>query len=71
MLKTIMIEKPFKRVCLGGTFDHLHDGHRNLLKRAASMGVHVFIGLSTDALLKSKKHRDKIQIPPLEKGKCL
>jgi pantetheine-phosphate adenylyltransferase len=55
------IQKPFKLVGLGGTFDHLHDGHRFLLKTAAKVGEHVAIALATEKLLKNKKHRDKLE----------
>ena len=36
------------RVCMGGTFDILHIGHRNLLIRASDEGDEVLIGLTTD-----------------------
>ena len=37
-----------KRVCLGGTFNIVHDGHVALLKKAFEVGELVFIGLTTD-----------------------
>lgn len=55
------VKKPFNNVCLGGTFDHLHDGHRKLLAKAFSMANHVYIGLTTDALLTHKRYKDKIE----------
>ena len=46
------------RVCLGGTFDILHKGHKKLIdvafKTAGKKGF-VFIGLSNIELLKNKK----------------
>lgn len=42
-------------VGLGGTFDHLHDGHKLLLKTALKLSKKVVIGLTTDVLLKKKK----------------
>lgn len=46
-----------KKVITYGTYDLLHRGHINLLKRAKSMGDHLTVGLSTDEFnqLKSKK----------------
>lgn len=37
-----------KKVLTYGTFDLLHSGHINLLKRAKELGGHLTVGLSTD-----------------------
>lgn len=37
-----------KRVITYGTFDILHVGHINLLKRAKELGSYLMVGLSTD-----------------------
>lgn len=46
-----------KKILTYGTFDLLHCGHINLLKRARELGDHLTVGLSTDKFdrLKSKK----------------
>lgn len=46
-----------KKVITYGTYDLLHRGHVNLLKRAKSLGDHLTVGLSTDGFnsLKNKK----------------
>ena len=43
------------RVCVGGTFDILHVGHRNLLIRASEEGDEVLIGLTTDVRAKQSR----------------
>ena len=60
-MKNDQIKKPFELVGLGGTFDHLHDGHKLLLKTAAKLGDHVAIALATEELLKNKKYRNKLE----------
>ena len=46
-----------KRVITYGTFDLLHYGHINLLKRAKALGDYLIVGLSTDEFnaIKGKK----------------
>lgn len=43
-----------------GTFDLLHVGHVNLLRRARAMGDHLVVGLSTDAF-NALKHKRATQ----------
>lgn len=45
------------RILTYGTYDLLHFGHINLLKRAKQLGNHLIVGLSTDEfnILKEKK----------------
>lgn len=46
---------------MGGTFDHLHDGHKYLLKIALNISNFVEIGLTTQELLKNKKAASKLE----------
>jgi pantetheine-phosphate adenylyltransferase len=46
---------------MGGTFDHLHDGHKFLIKTALLFSKKIVIGLATENLLKKKKHTEKIE----------
>ncbi len=48
-----------KRVLTYGTFDLLHIGHINLLRRAKAMGEHLTVGLSTDEF-NTLKHKESI-----------
>ncbi|MHA1335194.1 MAG: phosphopantetheine adenylyltransferase [Promethearchaeota archaeon] len=50
-----------KLVGLGGTFDHLHKGHKFLIKTALNISKKVVIGLATESLLRNKKYRNKIE----------
>lgn len=45
-----------KRILTYGTFDVLHYGHINLLKRAKALGDYLIVGLSTD-LFNNKKNK--------------
>jgi len=46
---------------MGGTFDHLHEGHKSLIKTALSFSNSVVIGLTTEKLLKNKKAASKLE----------
>ncbi|MBV7389865.1 glycerol-3-phosphate cytidylyltransferase [Enterococcus alishanensis] len=46
-----------KRVITYGTFDLLHYGHINLLKRAKQYGDYLIVGLSTDEFNWNEKHK--------------
>ena len=46
---------------LGGTFDHMHSGHRLLLTQAAMFTKsRMVIGVTADELLKKKKYAEVI-----------
>ena len=59
-----MSKRQFNKVWTGGTFDHFHEGHRELLKTAFDAGDYVVIGITTNNLVKNKRYSELIQ--PLE-----
>lgn len=46
-----------RKIITFGTFDVLHIGHVNILKRAKDLGDYLIVGVSSDALNYSKKQR--------------
>ena len=55
------------KVCIGGTFNILHSGHKQLIKKAfetAGINGSVFIGLTSKNLIKNKKN-----VKPLKERK--
>lgn len=49
-----------KRIITFGTFDVFHVGHLSILERAAAMGDHLTVGISTDELNLRKKNKQPV-----------
>ncbi|CEI39619.1 hypothetical protein FVEN_g1905 [Fusarium venenatum] len=70
-LNTEELQKGFNTVCLGGTFDHLHPGHKLLLHTSAILlnippkdsdkTCTLVVGISSDELLAKKKYAEELQ----------
>ncbi len=58
-----------KRVITYGTYDLLHYGHINLLKRAKALGDYLIVAISTDEFNKSMKN--KVCVQPYEERKTI
>lgn len=58
----------FHTLALGGTFDHLHSGHKILLTMAAWIASHrLIVGITDDQLLINKQHANRLQSLPERK----
>ncbi len=51
----------YKHAVLGGTFDHLHAGHKHILTQAFAFAKHITIGITSDDFVKGKKLSGSIQ----------
>jgi len=52
----------YKETCLGGTFDHMHLGHKLLLTQAClTTSETLYCGVTGDALLQKKQYAQYLQ----------
>lgn len=58
----LMINKTlYNTVALGGTFDHLHEGHKQFLLFAAEISQNLIIGVTDQQMTLTKQHSETIQ----------
>ena len=63
--------KIYNLIGLGGTFDHLHKGHKLLIKTALEFSNKIIIGLTIDTLLINKKYVSTIENYEIRKKKII
>ena len=51
----------YNKVVFAGTFDHLHEGHKHIIRTAFKLSKTVALGLTTDQMLVYKSDRRLIQ----------
>ncbi|OQY65510.1 hypothetical protein B6D29_03705 [Microgenomates bacterium UTCPR1] len=59
--------KIFDHIVFGGTFDHLHKGHRELINTAFRFGRRVTVGIATKELFPNKVYSQMIESLPIRK----
>jgi len=46
---------------MGGTFDHLHEGHKFLIKTGLNFSKQLVIGIASDEMLKNKEYSSELE----------
>jgi pantetheine-phosphate adenylyltransferase len=52
---------------MGGTFDHLHEGHKFLIKTGLNFSKKLVIGIASDEMLKNKEYSSELEPFPIRK----
>lgn len=65
------IESKIQKCVLGGTFDHLHEGHKILITLGALQCKEIYIGIAIDKLLDSKEYSKILQSYTIRKQNTL
>lgn len=56
LIGELFLDKKYKKIAVGGTFDKFHKGHEKLLSTAFEMGEEVLIGVTSDNFESKKVH---------------
>jgi len=56
-----VINKVMKYILIGGTFDGLHRGHREFIRKAFDTGGRVLVCITADGMVKTKPQAEKIE----------
>lgn len=61
-------KRPYKKVWTGGTFDHFHEGHKELIDKAFEVGDFVVIAILADEVVQDKQYAALIQTLEVRKS---
>jgi len=61
----------FNHIVCGGTFDHLHKGHKKLLEACFNDGKKISIGITNMAMVRPKRYYNSIESYPVRRNNVL